>query len=154
MMVLCPKAVVEATIDSLRQAGDKGNEGIVLWLGQRQHGSVTITQAYVPEHVARRDMFHIPPAGMRKLLAHLRANRWMIGAQVHSHPGLAFHSRADDAWAVVRHAGALSIVAPYFANRVAAPTFLTDCATFELDQRNTWREVPHAALSGKCQIQW
>lgn len=35
-------------------------------------------------------------------------------ARIHSHPGEAFHSRADDANPVLTHEGALSIVVPFF----------------------------------------
>ena len=151
-LINCPSAVVGATIDALREAGMRGNEGIVLWLGERRNGCVEIVQAYVPEHSARRDMFHIPPSGMRKLHAHLRANRWMIGAQVHSHPAIAFHSKADDQWAIVRHVGALSIVAPYFAREVTPGSFLHDCSTYELGEDNRWREVDPAHIPSRCEI--
>lgn len=152
LRLACPSAVVGATIDALRQSGARGHEGIVLWLGERRRDQVEIVQAYVPEHSARHDMFHIPPSGMRKLQAHLRAHRWMIGAQVHSHPQDAFHSRADDEWAIVRHVGALSIVAPYFAQHVSPVSFLSDCATYELDQANRWRKVQIGDLVSRCEI--
>lgn len=150
--IICPSDVVATTIEALRQSGRAGSEGIVLWIGQRRTTAIEIAQAYVPEHVARYDMFHIPPQGMRKLQAHLRKNRWMVGAQVHSHPEIAFHSSADDEWAIVRHVGALSIVAPYFARRVEVPSFLSDCATYQLDAANEWRRVPVAAVTTRCEI--
>jgi hypothetical protein len=152
LRVACPSAVVRATIDALRESGSRGHEGIVLWLGERQSDRVEIVLAYVPEHSARHDMFHIPASGMKKLQAHLRAHRWMIGAQVHSHPSLAFHSRADDDWAIVRHVGALSIVAPYFARDLTTGSFLNDCATYELDAANRWRKVQVADVIGRCEI--
>jgi proteasome lid subunit RPN8/RPN11 len=152
--VQCPAAIVAATISALQDAGRSGNEGIVLWLGKREGGTVQIAQAYVPAHVARRDRFHIQPEGMKALQAHLRSHRWMIGAQVHSHPELAFHSRADDEWAIVRHVGALSIVAPFFARELSVPTFLSDCATYELDAANRWQEVSRIAVANRCEIQW
>lgn len=152
LRVACPTAVVSATIDALRGSGARGHEGIVLWLGERRSGLIEIVQAYVPEHSARRDMFHIPPSGMRKLQGHLRARRWMIGAQVHSHPGYAFHSRADDDWAIVRHLGALSIVAPYFARHLTPDSFLTGCATYELDEANRWQRVEVGDVVSRCEI--
>jgi len=152
LRVICPLAVVSATIEALRESGACGHEGIVLWLGHRRSDRVEIVQAYVPEHSARHDMFHIPPSGMRKLQTHLRTHRWMIGAQVHSHPALAFHSRADDEWAIVRHVGALSIVAPHFARHLTPDSFLGDCATYELDARNRWRKVEIAEIAALCEI--
>lgn len=152
LRVACPSAVVSATIDALRRSGARGHEGIVLWLGERRSGQIEVAQAYVPEHSARRDMFHIPPSGMRTLQGHLRARRWMIVAQVHSHPGLAFHSSADDDWAIVRHVGALSIVAPYFARQLTPGSFLADCATYELDEGNRWRRVEIGDVGSRCEI--
>jgi hypothetical protein len=152
LRVACPSAVVGATIDALRESGARGHEGIVLWLGRRRGDEVELVAAYVPEHTARHDMFHIPPSGMRKLQAHLRAHRWMIGAQVHSHPGHAFHSRADDDWAIVRHVGALSIVAPYFARHLTTGSFMADCATYELDEANRWRRVQVRDVVSRCEI--
>lgn len=35
-------------------------------------------------------------------------------SRIHSHPGLAFHSPADDANPAITHEGALSIVTPFF----------------------------------------
>ena len=69
-------------------------------------------------------MFHIPPEGMTALYAELRHKRLMVAAQVHSHPQEAFHSKADDRWAIVRHEGALSLVVPHFAQATTLDRFL------------------------------
>ena len=53
-------------------------------------------------------------------------------AQVHSHPGEAFHSPADDRWAIPRQVGALSIVLPFFAAGISEETFFEQAAVFTL----------------------
>ena len=143
----CPRQRVEETLALLREAGREGHECVVFWLSERpvMPGAI-IREVYRPEQRAVRYMFHIPPAGMTGLMGHLRAHKSGLAAQVHSHPGSAFHSRADDEWAVVRHEGALSIVVPHFADRIDASTFLEKVATFRLAADDRWIEVPHDAL--------
>jgi proteasome lid subunit RPN8/RPN11 len=133
---------VAATLDSLRDAGREGKERVVLWLSSRPAtpGS-TITEIFVPEQIAEVDYFRIPPSGMRALMAHLRAHRLGLAAQVHSHPGRAFHSRADDRWAIVRHQGALSLVVPNFAEAVMAENFCTAIASYRLNPDDQWLEI-------------
>jgi proteasome lid subunit RPN8/RPN11 len=141
-LLRCPAGLVEQTLESLRAAGQRGTEGVVLWLAQRPlvDGAV-IFEAFVPEYTARADVFRIPPSAMTALMAHLRTQKLALAAQVHSHPELAFHSQADDAWAIVRHEGALSIVVPHFAQGVTADNFLAKTATFRLSAEDRWLPV-------------
>jgi len=138
----CPTRLVEQTLESLRAAGQRGTEGVVLWLAKRPLGAnAVIVEAFIPEYTARADVFHIPPSGMTTLMTHLRTQKLALAAQVHSHPQLAFHSKADDAWAIVRHEGALSIVVPHFAREVTAENFLKETATFRLSAEDRWLPV-------------
>jgi hypothetical protein len=50
-------------------------------------------------------------------------------ARIHSHPGPAFHSQADDDNPVLTHEGALSIVAPWFG--LGLRHGLGACAVYE-----------------------
>src|SRR5437763_954318 len=124
MFVSCPTRLVETTLARLRDAGQRHCECVVLWLGQRDGQLISIEDAYLPPQTAKADMFHITPAGMTALQAELRRRRFMVAAQVHSHPREAFHSKADDRWAIVRHEGALSLVVPNFAIDTTLSNFL------------------------------
>ncbi|MHC2297262.1 hypothetical protein ACVJBD_001468 [Rhizobium mongolense] len=84
------------------------------------------------------------------LLAHLREKRLRVLAQIHSHPGRAFHSEADDEWAIVRHAGALSLVLPRFAQEATVDNFLGLAATYVLSTQNRWEEATGRALLEIC----
>ena len=144
-MIKASQAIVRETLLALQKAGQDGNEGIVLWLGNRFGGDAgTVQAAYVPLHQAEKDRFWIPYEGMEALMARLRDDRLALLAQVHSHPGRAFHSEADDRWAIVRYAGALSIVAPSFARQTSPETFTQHCAFFQLTSNDTWLEVKPA----------
>jgi proteasome lid subunit RPN8/RPN11 len=68
---------------------------------------------------------------------HKRGER--LFAQVHSHPGRAYHSPMDDRFAVVTAAGGLSLVVPDFAVRRFS---VADCAVYRLTRAGRWAEVP------------
>lgn len=139
--VRCTWQQVEDTLSYLKAAGQRRSECVVLWLGQEQNGVIHVQAVYRPAQQAAMDIFRIPPASMRELMNILSSRRWMIAAQVHSHPAEAFHSKADDTWAIVRHQGALSLVVPDFALKTNAQSFRTDTKVFMLDAANRWCEL-------------
>lgn len=150
--LLYPASVITETLRFLQASGQKSCEGIVLWLGGREGSNINIKVVYEPAHRAEADVFHIPPNSMLQLKEYLRKNRLFIAAQVHSHPSEAFHSRADDQWAIVRHAGALSIVLPRFALQTTPATFFDHAATFKLSETNRWEQLSNQMAGELCKI--
>jgi len=140
-LVIVPTRVIQETLADLQAAGRRESERVVLWLGRRNNGQINIESLWVPEQQAGYDFFDIPPQAMEALFAELRNRRLMVAAQVHTHPRRAFHSLADDKWAIVRHTGALSLVLPTFALRTEPGTFVRDTAVFVLSPRNRWLEA-------------
>src|SRR6266540_672482 len=132
--------LISQTIEELQLGGEKGHERVVLWLGIA-NDMVRVTEVFVPQQTTASDYFHISREGMAQLMRHLRECDLMIAAQVHSHPEEAFHSKADDYWAIVRHVGALSFVLPHFALETRPDSFLADAVLFELTEHNQWIEV-------------
>jgi len=143
---------LEETLAHLHNSGSQRHEGIVLWLGKRSRPVAKVSHVYQPLHKAAADFFHIPKQGMAELMEFLGEHSIGVLAQVHTHPAEAFHSDADDKWAMVRHLGALSLVLPYFAANVNAANFLAEAATFELDAGNSWRLVPPANLHHHLEV--
>lgn len=139
--VICRHQHIEETLRHLREAGQRGNECVVLWFGRESATGIEIEAVYRPAQMAGADIFRIPPAAMREIIGILAQRGWMIAAQVHSHPREAFHSLADDKWAIVRHENALSLVVPYFAANTTAASFLRDQKTFKLTADNRWHEL-------------
>ena len=113
-MLVCPSAIINETLAHLQAGGARSCETTVLWLGRRSGNDEAIVEAFRPQQIVDSDFFRIPSEGVRSLVAHLRGKRLHVLAQIHSHPKLAFHSRADDEWAIVRHGGAVSLVIPWF----------------------------------------
>ena len=141
MLVICPTSLIGITLAHLREAGHRRCECVVLWLGHKDKSSIMIEEIYHPQQIAKEDMFHIPHSGMNALYDHLRKNRYMVAAQVHSHPLHAFHSEADNRWAIIRHEGALSLVVPNFAMNITAHNFLDHTKTYIFSAKAQWVEI-------------
>lgn len=150
MLVHCSSKTIDETLGHLREAGKRNCECVVLWLGRRTDKTIHVEMAYLPLQVARADIFRIPPQGMTDLQALLRRTRLMVAAQVHSHPGTAFHSEADDEWAIIRHEGALSLVVPYFARKTSTANFLEQAKVFSFSPSAEWTEVSSLDVANTC----
>ena len=146
MPVLVPSSVIAGTLEILQEGGRLGCECVVLWLASRTARAINVVEFHKPPQHAAEDFFRIPRESIAALLEKLGERQLMVAAQVHSHPFHAFHSQADDQWAIVRHVGALSLVLPDFALRTTAATFFQHAATFALSPANLWVAVPSGAL--------
>lgn len=149
-LVRCATTQVAATLGHLHEAGARHQECVVLWLGRPSAQGIEVADVYRPQQRAAADMFHIPPESMAALRATLRRNRLMVAAQVHSHPHEAFHSLADDRWAIVRHVGALSLVVPEFGVHTDIDNFLKHTKIFSFSSSAHWREVPATEVGSTC----
>jgi hypothetical protein len=152
-IVVIQSPLVALTTDHLRAAGAREAEGVVLWLARPHALRLFVNEVYVPRHEAAEDYFHIPPEGLDDLMQVLRTKRLMVAAQVHSHPAEAFHSPADNKWAIVRHIGALSIVVPFFARGATAANFIERASTFALSPAGEWTETPRYRLADVLQVE-
>jgi proteasome lid subunit RPN8/RPN11 len=142
MTIRIRKHLVVDTIGILQRGGAATCEAVVLWLGSGPHGEERVLEAYRPDQVAAEDFFRIPPTAMKQLMSHLRRTSLHVAAQVHSYPGRAYHSDADDQWAIVRHYGALSLVVPRFARGTTVANFIDQIAAYRLSDDNEWIAVP------------
>jgi proteasome lid subunit RPN8/RPN11 len=110
-----PPNIAEMTQKHLRRKGAEHAEGVVLW-----HGTLEpprITAAVIPDQVTSAGRFRVPLAERQRIARELGGTGEMIVAQVHSHPGRAFHSAVDDAEAIPRRVGSYSLVVPNFGFR-------------------------------------
>lgn len=144
MSIKISRELASLSIGSLKKSRDK--EKVLLWLGRKSEDGYIVEEVFEPLQITDDDFFWIPEEGMNDLMAKLRTTRKMIVAQIHTHPEEAFHSLADDTWAVVRHRGAYSLVLPHFASAINLENFLNLVATFVLDEFNCWNEVDNANI--------
>lgn len=137
--VTCPAPLILETIAALRRGGARGEERVVLWLARAGAGCpVQVQEVYEPAQETARDRFKLPPESMRALMAHLASSRRSIVAQIHTHPGRAYHSEVDAEWAIVRHVGALSLVLPRFASTTEPDNFTDQVMTYECSIDGEW----------------
>lgn len=146
-MLIYSDKIIRETIHHLQHGGMKGIETVVLWIGSRKDEQMHITEVFRPEQTAAADRFHITAESMRSLMAHLKQNRTRILAQVHSHPHEAFHSKADDNWAIIRHVGAVSLVLPDFAQHTSLNNFQTQVAAYQLSANNRWQQADFNSIA-------
>lgn len=97
----------------LESRGVKGQEGAALFAGP-DAGPIS-RLVVVDQHAStgRAAWVEVTETGRRQQALALGPNE-RYHARIHSHPGLAFHSRTDDANPILTFEGALSIVVPYF----------------------------------------
>lgn len=131
----------------LRYAGLKGCEGIFFWVGKQQGTSFKVTECLIPKQIAYRTesgvCVVVDDDELRKLNLHLFQNQEKLIAQVHSHPGKAYHSEMDDEYAIPREPGSFSFVVPDFAAGEFHPSTI---AAYRLSTNGQWQEVGRSDL--------
>ncbi len=131
--------VVVATWRVLTHFGEMGYEGLALWIGDVADGAAKVTDVLVPEQVPIRDEegvgYFVPSETLAKLNRELYVRRIRLLAQVHSHPGEAYHSPTDNRYAIVTEEGGFSVVVPSFGRH---PPF-EECAIYRLE-RGRWAD--------------
>lgn len=151
--VICTFETLRTTIDLLRRGGERGEERVALWLSTAiPRTPAPIVEIYEPDQTAEVDYFRLPPTTMRSLMDHLRATRRRIVAQIHTHPGRAYHSNVDAEWAIVRHVGALSLVLPRFAVTTTPANFLQQVMTYEYSSHGDWDYRPNVGPDARVLV--
>ncbi len=152
-LVVCAQNTVADTLEVLRRGGHRGEERVALWLANAAPRRPThVIEMYEPDQIADVDYFRVPPESMRALMRHLGETRRRIVAQIHTHPGRAYHSDVDAEWAIIRHVGALSLVLPQFAETTTVPNFLKRVMTYEFSSDAQWLACPNTGPGARIRI--
>lgn len=124
--IVIDRAVVQSTLRTLRQFGEHRLEGLVLWLGKIEPGKAHVIRAFTPDQHPVSDEdgvgYFVRGDTLFELNRGLEETGLRLIAQVHSHPGRAYHSKTDDRYAIVTVDGGLSLVVPNFGQAPADPT--------------------------------
>jgi hypothetical protein len=115
MPLVVPVEIWQRSMAMLREYGRQRSEGLVFWGGVVNAAGAYVTGLYLPRHAADGAHAMLTAEQSRWLLRRLRSRDEKLLAQVHSHPGAAYHSPGDDDGATSFHEGFLSIVVPEFA---------------------------------------
>jgi hypothetical protein len=113
-MLTVPARILQRSLEHLRACGRGRAECIVYWLGPLDHPD-TIDEVVHPAHTATAGGYDVDGRWLNQLWLRLARERLELRAQVHTHPGAAYHSSRDDAMAALQTEGFLSLVIPEFA---------------------------------------
>lgn len=117
--IYLPRSCAFEALAWMYKAGRRHVEGVALWAGVRDGNNFHIKRTIIPEqsagniedgliYVVRGDELH-------RISLELFDTGMQLIAQVHSHPGEAYHSETDDAYPIVTVLGGVSVVVPNFA---------------------------------------
>ena len=134
----------------LRELSDDRTEAVLLWVGVRNHAHARVWRIVVPEFTSTWRHFEVSLDVRIALASALAAEGEMVLAQLHTHPGPAFHSGADDRLALPRHTGAISIVVPDFAADWNGD--LEDVSVNVHRGAGAWRELAGGKVSSVIEV--
>lgn len=140
-----PRSIAKDIHEFLRERGTLGIEAVGFWAGVREGNGFDVRAPIIPNQDAESSehglAVMIGSQALFDMNVLLHKNGWLLIAQIHSHPGRAYHSSTDDAYSVVTRVGGLSIVVPEFAAGSLDPR---SWAVHRLDERARWQRVPAA----------
>jgi hypothetical protein len=114
-----PRPFVEDAVDHLASSGALGLEALALWAGAPDGDTFHVQSTIIPAQRACRTSdghyYVVEGAELQRINRHLFRFGMMLGAQLHSHAGEAYHSETDDAYPIVAVLGGASVVIPDFA---------------------------------------
>ena len=111
-------SAVRETEEAIRSAGLDGYELFVVWSGTRDGDTFLVAEVHVPRQISYKVdgglCVKVDGPELHRLNVWLYEARQVVGVQIHSHPGDAYHSATDDAYPIATLDGSLSIVLPFF----------------------------------------
>lgn len=148
-----PKDILLEAFDFLRNAGRKGYEAVVLFAGTTQEDSYLIQKLYIPFQTSYKGpeglMYRVDQEELFKLDDWLYDNNLNLFCQMHTHPGEAYHSIADDRNCIVTTTGGISIVIPDFAK---ADINTSIWAIYRLVYDSGWEKIDRKLINTFIEI--
>jgi hypothetical protein len=134
--------VLADTLHFLKEVGEAGYEGFVLWGAQkREPSTLLITSAVIPDQHAivteQGLLVMVDGQALFEVNRELHERNEILAGQVHTHPTTAYHSSTDDHLPLVTLLGAISLVLPDFARY--APDDRATWAWYRLADYGIWQ---------------
>jgi len=135
------------TLKQLREAGSKGLECILYWIGKlSDEDNVVLTECLRPLQTSTYSGFRVEPLTLAEVFVKLHKQRSLLVAAIHSHPGAAFHSFTDDRHPAIYEKGLTSIVVPNFGF-IEEVDFIKKSAFFRYEEFYQWKELDEDEIS-------
>jgi proteasome lid subunit RPN8/RPN11 len=95
------------------------HEGVCYLLGRIAEGRcTTIVEAVRPDAVTTPGSFHVDSLAMAAVVRLAARRQLQVVGQLHTHPGIAYHSEGDERGVRIRYRGYVSIVLPDYGSRL------------------------------------
>ncbi|WMN12113.1 hypothetical protein QYS49_32480 [Marivirga salinae] len=137
-----PMDIMEDAYLFMRKIGRDGLESVVLFLGKLEGKVFNVSKLYIPEQesycTSEGLLYYVSHEELDRLGDFAYDNKLTLYIQMHTHPGKAYHSLADDENCIVTRYGGLSIVVPNFARDNIDTKFW---AVYQLDRFKGWKEL-------------
>lgn len=139
--IYLPKKLAVTAIEALFSAGRRGVEGVALWAGKSDGKCFHVEKTIVPRQEAGSVedglIYVVEGDELHRIALDLYDNKQQLIAQIHSHPGAAYHSKTDDMYPIVTVLGGVSVVVPNFAR---GGVNLLEWAVYRLLPDTNWTE--------------
>lgn len=139
--------------EHLQSMGSQGLEGVALWSGvYKSQTEFEIKATLIPKQISSRSeeglQYQVGSEELERINLWLYENKQTLIAQIHSHPGRAYHSEIDDAFPIVARLGGISIVVPNFG----FPGFsIEEWAIYRLSEKG-WIDLKSEEVSNLIKI--
>jgi len=134
-----PTRIVLETFAAFQECGRGESECVVYWTGPATQDLVDAVEH--PLHSRSPYGYELDDGWITSFFGRLAAAERSVKAQIHTHPGRAFHSPTDDAWPIVSQAGFVSVVIPNFAKGEQS---LRNAWIGRLEAHGGWRRLTGA----------
>jgi hypothetical protein len=141
--------IILKTKAALIEAGERRKEGLVFWSGTLDGDIAYIKTVICPKTIATSVSARLDNEGIEYIHNIIKKNREFLFVQVHSHPGIAFHSEDDNNEAISYKTGFISIVVPYFGKYMEN---LSNCAVFEHIGNSVWKDLNKIEVRTRFQV--
>lgn len=151
--IFFPKELVEDVYQKIQETGADGYERLALCAGMKMGKAFKITHVLYPRQYLQKTAlgvsFYVDGDELERIGDWLFENQLSLIAQIHSHPDEAYHSEADDNYAIITKAGGLSIVVPHFGN---SESYFEKSAFYRLYPDTGWIELSKEQILNLLQL--
>lgn len=112
--ILVPQSILKETLIIFKEYGHEYLEVFAIWVGEEKRNTFKIKEVWFPKQNNTIISYYVPNIDVHNINVELNKKNYSVIAQLHTHPGYAFHSQIDDENAILTLTGSLSIVIPNY----------------------------------------
>ncbi len=146
-----PHTVLVETEMYLRASGTLGRECTIFWGGIGKGDVAHVRSVYYLRQTATAVSVEVNPDAVHEMYGRLDLRKEILLAQVHTHPGAAFHSGTDDSFPATFLVGFLSIVVPNFCSTGLKE--FRHCVVLVHQGRGLWSKVEPSEIQRRLKVQ-